>query len=171
MPADISAITYFAPIAAFLIVFAVVFAVLIKTKILGEHKLGVLLIAFIIAALFVSAAGAIKFISTIVPWFAVLLVSFIFLLAFTGIVGKPAESMTKGLGIGFVVVLILVFLVSGFIIFSDVISPYLPGQGFGAGDNTEATVALDWLYSPRVGGAILLIIISVAVSWVLVRSK
>ena len=42
MPADISAITYFAPIAAFLIVFAVVFAVLIKTKILGEHKLGVL---------------------------------------------------------------------------------------------------------------------------------
>jgi len=171
MPTDLTAITYFAPIAVFLIVFAFVFAILMKTKLLGEHKIGTLVISFIIATLFISAAGAVKYIQTITPWFAVLLVSLVFLLVITGFVGKPSESMNKGIGIAFVVVLALVFLISGFVIFSSSIFPYLPGPWFGSGDNVETTIALDWLYSPRVAGAILLVIISTIVSVILVRSK
>ena len=171
MPTDLTAITYFAPIAAFLIVFAVVFAILLKTKILGEHKLGLLIISFIIATLFISAAGAVTFIRTIIPWFAVLVITLVFLLMVTGLIGKPAEFMNKGIGVAFVIILGLVFLVSGFFIFSYLITPYLPGPGFGIGGDPKTLAFADWLYSPRVAGAILLVIISVAVSWVLVKTK
>ena len=171
MAVDISAFAYLAPIAAFLIVFAFTYAMLLKTKILGEHKVGTLIVSFIIATLFVSAAGAIKFVQTIVPWFAVLIVSMVFLLLIVSFVGKEAEFMQKGIGIAFVVILSLVFLVSGFIIFSSSLFPYLPGPGFGTGDSLETTIALDYLYSPRVSGAILLIVISSVVSWVLVKAK
>jgi len=171
MPADVSAITYFAPIAAFLLVFAFVFAILLKTKILGEHKVGTLVVAFIVATLFVSAAGAVSYIKAIVPWFAVLVVSLVFLMVLTGFIGKPAQFMNKGIGIAFVIIFALVFLISGFIIFSSSILPYLPGPGFGSGDSVETTIALDYLYSPRVGGAILLVIISAIVAVVLVKAK
>jgi len=171
MAADISFVAYFAPIAAFLIVTAVTFAVLLKTKVLGEHKVGLMVLSFIIAALFVSAGGAITYVKTIVPWFAVLLVSLFFLLLVTGFVGKPIEFANKGIGLAFLIILGLVFLISGYVIFSDIISPYLPGPGFGTGENVQATAALDWLYSPRIAGAILLVLISAAVAWVLVKAK
>jgi hypothetical protein len=170
MPTDLSAITYFAPIAVFLIVFVITFAILLKTKILGDHKWLLLFISFLVATIFISAAGAKQYISTIVPWFAVLIVTLVFILMVTGMVGK-FDSFNKGIGIAFIVLLGFVFLITGFVLFSSVIFPYLPGPGFGSGSNTEATIALDWLYSPRIAGAILLIIISAAVSWVLVRAK
>jgi len=171
MPADLSAITYFAPIAAFLIVFIVLFAVLTKTKLLGDNKWVVLFVSFLIASIFVSVAGARQYIQTIIPWFAVLIVSLFLILILVGFIGKPAAFLNKGVGVAFVILLAIAFLISGFMIFSNVLVSYLPGPGFGTGDNFEATIALDWLYSPRVAGAILLILISAGVSWILVKAK
>ncbi|MBI2451650.1 hypothetical protein HYV50_01065 [Candidatus Pacearchaeota archaeon] len=171
MPADLSAISYFAPILAFLIVFLIVFSVLIKTKILGENKWFVLFISFIIATIFISTAGAVKYIGTIVPWFAVLLVSLAFLLVIIGFVGKPAESFTKGIGVAFIIILALVFIISAFFIFSYLFTPYIPGPGYGSGLDEKTLFALDTLYSSQILGAILLIVISAIVSWVLVKTK
>jgi hypothetical protein len=169
--ADLSGISFFVPIAAFLIVFIVVFLVLKKTKLLGEHDWVLLFISFLMAIIFVSVAGARQYIQTIVPWFAVLIISLVFLLLIVGFVGKPTEFLTKGIGIAFVIFLALVFLITGFFIYSSALAHYLPGPGFGTGDNLEATMFLDWVYTPRVGGAILLIIISAGVSWILVKAK
>jgi hypothetical protein len=171
MAADLSGMTFFAPIAAFLIVFIVTFAVLTKTKLLSENNWVVLFVSFLMASIFVSVAGARQYIQTIIPWFAVLLISLFLLLVLVGFIGKPAEILTKGIGIVFVIFLGIVFLVSGFFIYSNVLVNYLPGPGFGTGSNTDATMFLDWIYTPRVGGAILLVIISAAVSWVLVKAK
>ncbi len=171
MPADPTAIAYFAPIAAFLVVFLVVFAILAKTKIFEDSKWFNIFFSFLVAIIFISAGGAVKYIGSIVPWFAVLLVSMAFILVFTGFIGKDAMSMNKGIGVAFIVIRGLVFLISGFIIFSSSIFPYLPGPGFGSGDNLETTIILDWLYSPRIAGAILLVVISAIVSYVLVKAK
>ena len=65
MAADLSAITYFAPIAAFLLVFIVIFAVLIKTRLLGTNKWMLIFLAFLIASIFISVAGARQYIQTI----------------------------------------------------------------------------------------------------------
>lgn len=171
MPADLSSFTYFVPIAAFLIVFLVVFSVLFKIKHLGDNKWFLLFISFLIASVFIATAGAVRYIGTIVPWFAVLIVSLAFILAITGFVGKPSEFMNKGIGIAFVIAAALVFLLSGFFIFSHLITGYLPGPFFGRNTDPAVIPFLSWLYSPRVAGAVLLIIISAVVSWVLVKTK
>lgn len=169
--ADVSAITYFAPIAAFLIVFIFVYYVLKKTELVGDKELIMLLVAFLVAAIFVSVAGARTYITTVVPWFAVLIVSLIFLLAITGFIGEPTKFMNKGIGIVFVIILAIVFLLSGFFIFSNLIVGYLPGPMFGYNVNPDTLPFLDWLYSPRIAGALLLIITSAVVSWILVKAK
>jgi hypothetical protein len=164
--ADLSGISYFLPILSFLVVFIIVFAVLNKTKLLGENKWWQLFVSFIIATIFVSAAGARDYVLNIIPWFGVLIVSFVLILAVVAFIGEPLKDMHKGLGIAFVIILILAFLVSAIFVFSDYIAPYLPWN-YPAGGGS---VLADWLYSPRVFGAILLLIVSAVVSWILVKA-
>jgi len=171
MTVDVSFIGYFGPILAFLIVFVVVYAILFKIKILGDHWASNLFVALVVAAIFVAAAGARDFTLTVIPWFAVVVISLVFLMVIIGFVGKEAAFMNKTVGVIFVIVLGLVFLISAFVVFSESITPYLPGPSFGGGDNMGATAFFDWLYSPRVGGAILLIVIAAIVSAVLVKAK
>jgi len=166
--ADLTGLIYFAPILAFLIVFLILFAALRTSKILGEHIFIHLLVPFIIATIFVSFGGLKDYVLTITPWFAALVVSLFFLLMLTGFVGKPVEGMNKGIGIIFIIVMLLVFLVSGFVVFSKSISSYLPG---GAEyENPEFARLRDNVLNSRMFGGILLIIVSIAVSWFLVKS-
>jgi len=167
--ADLTAIAFFAPIVAFLLVFIVTYLILFKLKILGESSWLNLFISFLVSILFVSSAGAIDFIKTITPWFAVLIISLLFILLVTGFVGKDMDFIAKPVGIIFVIFLGVVFIVSAYLIFSHLIIGYLPGPWFGTGTDPAATQALSWLYSPRVAGAILLVIIAALASWVLVK--
>lgn len=169
--ADLSGVEFFLPILSFLVVFIIVYAVLNKTKIIGEGKWGQLFVSFVFATIFISAAGARDYVLNIIPWFAVLIVSFVLILAVVAFIGKPVENMNKGLGVAFIVILILAFLISAIFVFSDYISPYLPwSQGYGAGGNQDVLGLLDWIFSPRVFGAILLLIVSAVVSWILVKA-
>lgn len=170
MPAELTAFTLLVPIAVFLIVVAVVFAILNKTKLLGENVLAQLVFGFLVATVFVSAGGAVRYVGTIVPWFAVVIVSAAFIFALTGFLGDNVKSITKPIGIIIVIILGLAFLVSAFLVFSNVIVGYLPGPNFGRGIDEGSFLVLDWLYSPRVAGAVILIIASVIVSWVLYKS-
>jgi len=171
MTADLTAVTYFAPIAAFLIIFIVAYAIFAKTKLLGENNWLNIFVSFLIATLFVSVSGAQTYVRTVVPWFAVLMVTFVFILAIVGLIGKPMESLNKPIGIIFIVILGLVFLISAFFVFSDLFISYLPGPGFGMDGDPKTVYFLDWVYSPRVAGAALLIILSAVASWVLVKAK
>jgi hypothetical protein len=166
MAVDLSGIAFFLPIVSFLLVMVVVFAVLKKTEILGESKFIQLLIAFLLATLFVTVGSVRQYVETITPWFAVLLVSLVFLLALIGLVGKKTEFMTKGIGILAVIVLIIVFLVSGIFVFGNVIAPYLPG---GTPDDAALSGFTGWLYSGPVLGAIILLVVAGVVSWVLTK--
>ena len=170
MAVDISGITYFAPLLAFLIVFVILFALLKKSSILGESTFVQLFMSFIIATIFVSAAGVRNYVLTIAPWFAVLVIALFFILFLLAFVGKSTEFMHKGIGITFVILLAIVFLVSGFVVFSQSIYPYLPGSsGYGADPNI--ILLLNWLFTGRVAGALALVAVSALVSWVLVREK
>ena len=171
MAADVTAIAYFAPIAAFLLVFVVSFAVLFKTNIIGENKWVQLFVSLFISSIFVSVAGTRQYVLTIVPWFAVLLVSLFLILILTGLTGKDAEFMHKGIGFVVVVLFGIIFLVSGFFVFSDVFLKYIPGPSYGVGVDSESLYLANTLYSPRVFGAILLVIVSAIVTWVLVKAK
>lgn len=154
MIVDVSSFVDLLPILTFLIVFVLVFVVLDKTKVV-ENLFFQLLVAFLLATVFVTASGAREYVQNIIPWFAVLLVCLFFILVLIGFVGKDIASMNKGIGMGFVFVLLAVFIVSAVIVFSSNVRPYY-----------EQLAA-----SPRLYGALLLLGVSVLVSWVLVKGK
>jgi hypothetical protein len=169
---DVSGFAVVAPVFAFFLVFVVVFGVLFKTGVLGENKWVQLFSSFLVASIFISLTGARDLVLTVVPWVVVLILSLFFILLIIGWIGKGAEFLHKPIGIVVVILLGLIFLVSAFVVFSDVLSGYLPGPGFGSGDSEpEVLFFLSWLYSPRVLGGILLIGLSAIVSWVLVKMK
>ncbi len=166
MVVDVSAVTYFAPIMAFLVVFLMSFAVLYKTKIAGESKWVILFLSFILSTLFVSAAGVRRYVEVITPWFGALLLSLFFLLLLIGFVGGKVEGAHNALRWIFIVAALAVFIISGVVVFSDTLGAYLPGS-----ISYEGSPVTEWLYSPPVIGAVLLLIITAAVSWVLVKAK
>jgi len=172
MPADISFITYFGQILAFLLVAFVVGAILGMSKILGESKWVQSLVALFVASIFVASAGARDYVLSVVPWVIVLVLALFFILLIFGFIGKDADFMKKGIGITVLIALGLIFLITAFVVFSEVLVGYLPGPGFGSGDTgLGGLVFFDWLYSARVGGAILLLVASALVAWVLVKGK
>jgi hypothetical protein len=90
------------------------------------------------------------------PWFVVMLVCFVFVLLFIGFAGKIPEGFHKGIGIVFVLALIVLFLVSAYFTFSD--TPFID-------------TLRNWVSSPKVYGALLLLVLSAIVSWVLIKTK
>ena len=74
---DIGILDYFAPAFVFLLVFAVLFALLEKTKVFGD-KTGInSLVAFSISLLFLLTPDLVGIVKVITPWFTIL---FIFIL-------------------------------------------------------------------------------------------
>ncbi len=154
--ANVASLSYFAPILAFLIVFIVVFMVLSKTKMVLDKQWLQLFFSFLIATVFASATELRDYILSITPWFAMGLVSLFFILLLIAFVGKPVEGFTRGVGILFIVFMGIVFLASGFFIFSEDIFSYI-GQVDDAIRNSMAF------------GSMLLIAASTATTWILVK--
>ena len=168
---DVSFVTYFGPILAFLIVFVLVYAVLNKTKVIGENAWVQSILSFIVAGVFISVAGASDIILTATPWIAVLIVSLVFVILMLAFVNVKIEGgVSKGIGGIAVLLALVIFIVSAFFLFSHTITQYLPGST-SSGGNPDILSFLDWLYSARVAGAVLLLIVGGIVSWILVKVK
>lgn len=164
--ADLSSISYFLPIATYLIVFLIVYAFSKKAELFKGEFMHIF-ISFLIATVFISAAGPRTYVASIIPWFAILLISFFLLLAmmkFTA--GKDDHFTSMGRYFGYI--LIAFFLISGIIVFSSYFGPYLPWNS-GAGADPNILHVTDWIFSPRVLGAILLIGITALISFALVK--
>jgi hypothetical protein len=165
---DLTALGYFIPLLSYLVVSLIVFVVFQKAKIL-DGKVGLqVFFSMVIGTIFVSFAGAREYVTNIVPWFVVLTVCLFFILAIIGFAGDKLSGIAKPIGIGFIVLLILGFLVSAIFVFSSELSPYLPG---GSGGDRPINNFTEWIYSSRVMGAILLLAVSAIVAFVLVKSK
>lgn len=169
MAVDVSGVSYFLPVFSFLMVFVVSFIVLVKSKMTDNVSLQVL-VALLIATVFISFGGARQYLENVVPWFAVVLISMFLLLLMAGLFGKYPEGLLKGVGVVFMVVLFLIFIISAFLVFSSYVSPYLPWS-----ESYQSTSASDgitsWIAQPRIGGTIILVVVSILVSWVLIQVK
>lgn len=166
MVADVSFLTYFAPIAAFLLVFLVCALVFLKLKVLGDNKFMAVFVSLLIAALFVSFGSVRRYVEVITPWFAVLLISLFFLLMLIGLSGKVPEGFQKGIGVILVLGFLAAFVISGIMVFSNELGPWLPGSIESVGNPFY-----DWLFTPPVMGAVILIVLASLVSWVLIKTK
>ncbi len=156
MAFDVSWLAYYMPVFGFLFVFTVVYAVLTKTEILGDHAFTNLLVSFVFGIIFISFSPGVAFIQTIVPWFMILILSLFFLMMIVGLSQKDMDKfMTPTLAWVFIGILVIAFLWSAIVVFNPFFRPYIDR----------------FLYSERIYGAVLLILVAIAASWIITRKQ
>lgn len=155
---------YILPILAFILVFVLVYALLGKTKILGENKLIHSLLSLIVAIIFVVAPNAREYTLTVTPWVVVFLVALFFIVLIISFVRGNIEDIIKNpaVSFGLIAILVIIFLISGIQVFGSAIYSFL---------NLSTPVEIrNFLLHPSVLGVILFFIIAAALSWFLNKS-
>ncbi|MEK6848537.1 MAG: hypothetical protein AABX65_02810 [Nanoarchaeota archaeon] len=154
MAADITGLAYFIPILGFLFVFVMSFAVLVKTKILGESAFVNVFISFILAIIFATVSSARQYVTAVMPWFVVLLIAIFFISLLIGMAGKKVDEFLKpGFIWVFVVLLLVIFIIAAINVFSFNFTLYIPAK----------------LLENRIFGAVLLLIIAAITAWILTK--
>src|SRR3989338_1559993 len=85
---------FFLPVFSFLFIFALVYAVLDKFKLMGENKWLKVIAAFSIALLFLFNEGTLKFVEFVTPWFVVLVIIALFILSLFIFMGVKQENLS-----------------------------------------------------------------------------
>ena len=165
MPIDISGLNFFMPVFSFLFVFIIIYALLFKTKVLGESKFILSLVSFIISIIFMSFSSLDLYVQTIIPWFVVLVVVVFFVLML-GMFTSKDWIPKSWLGWVIVGVLILIFLIAAIRVFNPVFHPDL---GITSGEGTSMLEQLRGFMGGGVIGSILLIAIAVLVAWIITK--
>ena len=157
MAADVSAIGYFMPIFAFLLVFIVIYALLVKTKVLGESPAVMLFISFILSSFFIVEASLVDFVQFSSAWFGTIVIGLFFLIVVIAFI--PGIDIGKFFGANnwfawvLVVGMILFFIFSSAYVFNWVVNWGMLRNWFDSG----------WF------GMILLLVIAGVVSFVLTK--
>ncbi len=165
MVLDISGINFFMPVFSFLFVFILVYALLAKTKIIGDSKFVLLLISFIIAVVFMSFSSLELFVRTIIPWFIVLVVA-VFLILIIGMFSSKDWVPKSGFAWIIIVVLLVIFLISAIYVFNPIFHPDL---GVASGGSTSLLQQIKGYMGGGVVGSIILIVIAIIVAWVITK--
>jgi hypothetical protein len=162
MPLEFS-LAYFTPILAFVLVMTLVYAVLAKTKILGENASLNFLISFVVAMVFMLAPLARTYTLKTAPWLAVFLVCLFFFLLIITFVHANFETVLKSkwLSIALVLAVLVIFVVSGINVFGSLINSYLGTIGLSFGS------IKDTLLQPSILGILVLLVISALLFWFL----
>lgn len=151
---DVLGLGYFMPVFSFVFVFAISYALLDKTKILGENKFIHLLISFVIAVSFIVASSVRTYVETVTPWLAVLMIALFFIFILVSFSGRKIEDFTGNGFIGMIIiVLILIFFFAGVKVYSSVLLPL-----YVKVTNEE-----------RILGSVILFAVAIFASWVLTK--
>ena len=155
--ASLSAIGYFMPIFAFLLVFIVIYALLTKTKVLGESPAVMLFISFILSSFFIVEASLVEFIQFSSAWFGTIVIGMFFLIVIIAFVPgiKIGEFFGKNNWFAWVLLggMLLFFIFSSAYVWNWVLNWELISSWFDEG----------WF------GMILLLVIAGVVSFVLTK--
>lgn len=113
------------PVVAFLFVFILIYALLIKTEVLGNNTFVALLLSLIVAVFFIVNTQLVDFVKINVSWFAAFAVCLFLILSFVGLAGKDAlKQITEHKGVAWILlgILIIVFVVSSSYVFNWVLN-------------------------------------------------
>jgi hypothetical protein len=151
--ASVSAIGYFMPIFAFLLVFIVVYALLAKTKVLGDSPAVMLFISFILSSFFIVEASVVEFVQFSSAWFGSIVIGLFFLVVVVAFIPGFDFAAFFGKGDWFAwflfVLMIGFFVISSAYVFNWVVNWGMIRSWFDS----------DWF------GMVLLLLIAGVVSW------
>ena len=109
---DLSQAAYLTPLYSLVLVFVIIYAILNKTKILGDSKIIQSIVSLVISLIFVSVSDIRGYIEAVTPWFSVLIIALFFVLFLVGFAIKKPEDIIKPWFIWvFIAILVLIFLV------------------------------------------------------------
>jgi hypothetical protein len=103
------------PIISFLFIFILVYALLIKTSVLGDNKFTSLFISLIIASFFIVNVNLVDFTRMSVSWIAVFIVCVFMIVLILGFIGKDALKVftdNKTIAGVCVALIVVIFLIS-----------------------------------------------------------
>lgn len=127
MAIDVSWLSEGMPILTFALIFVLAYAVIAKTKILGESKGINAVLSFILAVIFISFSSVRGFVANVTTWFAVLLIILFFFLLMIVFVLKEPEAFLKPLTIVFIILLAIILIAVIFYTFPST-KALLPGE-------------------------------------------
>ncbi len=129
MALDISWLNQGLPIFGFALIIFVVYAILAKTKILGDSKAINSIIAIIIALIFITFSSVRTYLLNVTPWFAVLITILFFFFMIIAFMLKTGEwkKFTKPTAIVFIIILGLILIAAIFYTFPST-RALLPGN-------------------------------------------
>jgi hypothetical protein len=166
---DFTWLAYYMAIFGFLFVTILVFALLAKTKLLGDSAWINLFVSFIFAIIFITFSPGVNYVQAIVPWFVILIVCLFLFMLMVGFSQKEVDKFMKPwISWVFVILLIIIFLIAAIKVFNPILAPYLPGSS-GAGADSTLLIVTNFLFSERFLGALLLLIVAAVASWVLTK--
>lgn len=158
MVISLAAINTVMPVISFLFIFIIMYALLIKTKVLGDNNAVSLFISLIIASFFIVNVRLVEFTTLNVSWFVVFIVCIFAILLMLGLVGKNTlEKFTKNNNVAGVIVAIVVIV---FIISASYTFNWVTGL-----DSVRNWFDKDWF------GMVILVIVAAAVSFILTKKK
>lgn len=119
MVASLSPIGYFMPIVSFLFVFVLIYALLAKTKVLGDNKAVSLMISLFLSTFFIYNASVVELVRDSSAWivaFFVCIFLIVLLISFTH--GKIDKIMNQNVAWAMLVVILLIFVISSSFVFN-----------------------------------------------------
>jgi hypothetical protein len=132
---DVGLTQHFSVIFPILLVFVLVFALLEKTKLLGENKGLNSIVALCLAIMMLFIPGVVDVIAHIAPWFVLILFFLIMLLILLMAMGTKWETITKYASGEFdiahwiiLILLIIVFLGALGVVYGNTLLPYSGGK-------------------------------------------
>jgi hypothetical protein len=139
MVVSLAAISTVMPVISFLFIFILIYALLVKTEILGKNNMVALFLSLIIASFFIVNVNLVEFTKMNVSWFVVFIVCLFMILLMLSFVGKEAtEFFTKDTKIAGVLValVIVMFIVSASYAFNwainfDLVQSWFNQEWFG----------------------------------------
>jgi hypothetical protein len=150
----ISGLNFLMPVFSFLFVFIVVYALIIKTKVLGENKTIALFISFILAVFFIVNLDMRDYLRSGAAWIAIFLVClFLIITLITFTHGNIDAIKQPWLAWTLLVILILFFIISSTYFFSWTLN----------WERVWGWFDTQWF------GFVLLLVVAGVVSWVLSR--
>jgi len=155
MAASLTGLNFFIPIAAFLLVFLIVYAILAKTKILGENFFIHILISFVLAIFFIMQVSLVDFVQFSSAWFVVFLVCIFLILVLIGLTHGNIEVIAGNKWVAWI-------LIAGLIVFFIISSAHVFNWAV-AWDKVWSWFYTEWF------SMILLFVIAGIVAWVLAR--
>lgn len=104
------------PVFIFILIYAVIYATLKKTKVLSDDININAIVAFVLAALFAVVPGVMEFISVIAPWFVVMVIvafSIMLVFMFGGVKGETVENIFKNSTVYWTIIMLSIIILVG----------------------------------------------------------